>query len=110
MKPYVGMPVVLQGQGLTSNGAKEHPGVVTRVWSDSMINAKVFPDCGAVTDCTSVPLVVDVYEAEKRIMIARMSDSPHIPTIAYPTATRKMDSELYGPQDGQKISKEASRS
>jgi hypothetical protein len=37
------------------NGAMKHPAIITRVWGPDMVNLTVFPDCGSVTDRTSVP-------------------------------------------------------
>lgn len=36
------------------NYSKEHPAIITRVFSDHMVNCKVFFDCGPVEDRTSV--------------------------------------------------------
>ena len=41
----------------SSNGAEEHPAIVTRVWGDGetpTVNIKVIPDCGEPFDATSI--------------------------------------------------------
>lgn len=43
-KPSVGRIVLFRS--LESNGAKEHPAIITRVWSDGCVNLTVFPDYG----------------------------------------------------------------
>lgn len=86
MKPYVGQNVVVQGQGLNSNGADEHPGIINRVWSDHMVNLTVFPDCGTPRCLTSVEYLTHSDHAAKRIMNARMSNPPSIPFLAYPVS------------------------
>lgn len=52
-KPRVGRNVVTKGCA-HANGTFEHPGIVTRVWSDACVNVKVLPDCGELVDATSV--------------------------------------------------------
>ena len=42
MKPSLGRIVLFRS--LDSNSAKEHPALVTRVWSDTCVNLTVFPD------------------------------------------------------------------
>lgn len=42
MKPSPGRIVLFHG--VVSNGAREHPAIVTRVWSDTCVNLTVFPD------------------------------------------------------------------
>lgn len=54
MKPSLGR-IVLFGNEL-SNGALEHPAIITRVWSDACVNLLVFPDCAPPVAKTSVPL------------------------------------------------------
>lgn len=35
------------------NGHRDHPCVITKVWSDDCVNVKVLPDCAAPYDSTS---------------------------------------------------------
>lgn len=59
MKPSVGRIVHLIGPHANSNGTDVAPAIITRVWSDDMINATVFPDCGVPHSVTSVKFVED---------------------------------------------------
>lgn len=52
MKPSLGRVVLYHG--VISNGAAEHPAIVTRVWSDTCVNLTVLPDFGAPELRTSV--------------------------------------------------------
>ncbi len=42
MKPSLGRIVLFHN--FDSNATKEHPAIITRVWSDTCINLTVFPD------------------------------------------------------------------
>jgi hypothetical protein len=57
--PSLGRIVHLIGPHANSNGASVAPAIITRVWSDEMINVTVFPDCGTAGAATSVKLVAD---------------------------------------------------
>ena len=49
--------VYLAGPDQESNGTREHPAIVTRVWGSGprpTVNLKVFPDCGEPFDATSM--------------------------------------------------------
>ena len=52
MKPSLGRIVLFRS--LDSNGTKEHPALITRVWSDTCVNLTVFPDYGEPVYKTSV--------------------------------------------------------
>jgi hypothetical protein len=56
MKPSICRFVVLRGPRARGNGAQECPAVITRVWSDDMVNVTAFVDCGSPQAVTSVPL------------------------------------------------------
>lgn len=58
-KPAIGRIVHLVGTHADSNGADVAPAIITRVWSDEMINVCVFPDSGTPHNVTSVKLVAD---------------------------------------------------
>ncbi len=53
--PSVGRTVIYRTQHRAGqhNGTKDHPAIITRVWSDTCVNCKVLPDCGPVYDVTS---------------------------------------------------------
>jgi len=59
------------------NGSHFHPGIITRAWSDTMVNVKVLPDCGAPFDSTSVTLYATQAEGEA----AGLSVFAHWPVI-----------------------------
>lgn len=44
-KPSLGRIVLFRSH--ESNGATEHPAIITRVWSDTCVNLTVFPDYSA---------------------------------------------------------------
>lgn len=46
MKPSLGRIVIVPMNPATNNGADEAPAIITRVWSDTMINVRVFSDTG----------------------------------------------------------------
>lgn len=61
MKASIGRTIIVLG--IHSNGSDEHPGVITRVWSNKdtaeepvMVNATVFPDCSAPVSRGSIML------------------------------------------------------
>lgn len=39
------------------NGSHEHPAIVNKAWSPTMVNCTVLPDCGAPFTMTSVRIV-----------------------------------------------------
>lgn len=57
-KPSVGRIVLVPADaiGVPANGASEVPAIITRVWSDTMVNLQVFVDTGAVVAKTSAKL------------------------------------------------------
>lgn len=44
---------VSPASGTQYNGHREHPALVTQVWSESCLNLKVLFDCGPMLDATS---------------------------------------------------------
>ena len=60
-KPSVGRIVLFRKE--PSNGATEHPAIITRVWSDICVNVTVFLDYGAPFNATSVNHEEDVNSA-----------------------------------------------
>jgi len=67
--PLVGRMVRVIGPVAEANGADEAPAIITRVWSDTMVNVTVFPDNADVRRATSVRLFET--EAEAREHAAR---------------------------------------
>lgn len=61
--PSVGRIVHLIGIHANSNGADVAPAIITRVWSDTMVNVTAFPDSGNAHSVTSVKLVETEDEA-----------------------------------------------
>lgn len=57
MKPTIGRIVHVHGRN--HNGSTVHPAIVTRVWSDDVINVLLCPDACAPYPLTSVALVDD---------------------------------------------------
>lgn len=56
MTPTVGRVVIFMQseRELPTNGTREHPAIITRVWTDDCINLKVFFDAGETANVTSV--------------------------------------------------------
>ena len=71
MKPSIGRTVIVRG--IESNGANEHPAVITRVWGpgdpaagdDVRVNVTVFLDAHAPQNWGSVRLCESQEEAER---------------------------------------------
>jgi hypothetical protein len=63
VKPSIGRVVHLVGVHAMGNGVDVAPAIITRVWSDTLVNVTVFPDCGTPHSATSVKLVDDETEA-----------------------------------------------
>jgi hypothetical protein len=57
-KPSLGRIVLFRAEH--SNGATEHPAIITRVWSDTCVNLTVFPDYAAPVAKSSVAFSDDV--------------------------------------------------
>jgi hypothetical protein len=59
-KPSVGRIVLVMVHPVTNNGADVAPGIITRVWTDEMVNVVVFLDgANGAKARTSVPLHPD---------------------------------------------------
>jgi hypothetical protein len=78
MKPSLGRILLVIGTPANGNGADIAPAVVTRVWSDEMVNVTVFPDCGAPVPATSVRIVADEEAAR-----AVNDGAPYPQTLAF---------------------------
>lgn len=61
-KPSVGRIVLVMGGAAKSNGADVAPAVITRVWSDEMVNVTVFPD--AHERAAQPETSINLYETE----------------------------------------------
>jgi hypothetical protein len=78
MTPSPGRIVLVRGIQANSNGSDVAPAIITRAWSNDLVNVLVFPDCAAPVPATSVALVDD--EAAARAL----QDSKEYPaTVAY---------------------------
>jgi hypothetical protein len=78
-KPTVGRSVLVLGGPAVFNGTDVAPAVITRVWSDELVNVTVFPDSSqGVCSCTSVRLCRD--EATAR---GTRDSAPEGSTAAY---------------------------
>lgn len=64
MKPSIGRIVLVTGAVAASNGATEAPAIITRVWNDTMVNLRVFPDAAGSVSLTSVSLHPDAESAK----------------------------------------------
>lgn len=64
-KPSVGRIVIVpvDAINLPSNGSDVAPAIITRVWSDTMVNLQVFLDAGSVVAKTSARLYDDAEAA-----------------------------------------------
>jgi len=56
-KPSVGRIVLTNVDPTMNNGLTVAPAIITRVWSDTMVNLRVFCDGSSTLHLTSVPLV-----------------------------------------------------
>jgi hypothetical protein len=80
MKASIARSVIFQG--IHSNGANEHPAVITRVWNDYqdtkdgpvLVNLTVFPDMGDPVNYSSVPLYESRQEASGQVNSAFWPD------------------------------------
>lgn len=59
MTPSIGRIVYVIGPDAASNGASVAPAIITRVWSEDLVNVTIFPDGGAPLSRTSVKLYAD---------------------------------------------------
>jgi hypothetical protein len=63
MKASLGRIVLVCGESVKYNGADVAPAIVTRVWSDDMVNLTVFPDAETGLRATSVHIYADEQSA-----------------------------------------------
>jgi len=63
-KPSLGRIVLAVCPQAKSNGAYGAPAIITRVWSDELVNVTVFPDAGPPVAATSIRLVEDEEAAQ----------------------------------------------
>jgi hypothetical protein len=63
MTPAIGRIVHVIGPDAESNGARVAAAVITRVWSEDLVNVTIFPDGGAPISRTSIKLYADEDEA-----------------------------------------------
>ncbi len=72
--------MILRGLYARGNGAAECPAIVTRVWSDDMVNVTALPDCKSPQPVTSVKLVADAAAADA---YAAQASLPADVSVAY---------------------------
>lgn len=65
MKPSLGRIVIAHVPAECNNGSTEAPAVITRVWSDTMVNLRVLCDSESILWWTSVTLHDDKPEDPK---------------------------------------------
>lgn len=61
-KPSLGRIVLVPRHPTRNNGSGVAPAVITRVWSDAEINARVLPDTGSTEVLTSLTYVEEIGE------------------------------------------------
>lgn len=66
MTPSIGRIVHVIGPDAESNGAAVAPAIITRVWSEDLVNVTIFPDGAAPVARTSVRLYADEDEAHRQ--------------------------------------------
>ena len=72
MTPSIGRTVIVRGRLVESNGAKEAPAVITRVWMGRdiagapFVNLTVFPDNAPPIFVSSVHVFETAHEAENQ--------------------------------------------
>jgi len=57
--PSVGRIVHVLGGPVERNGADRAPAIITRVWSDTLVNVTAFPDADAPMRVTSIQVFPD---------------------------------------------------
>lgn len=64
-KPSIGRVVIVPMPATANNGATEAPAIISRVWSDDMVNVRILPDASnEVPARTSVKLFADKAAAD----------------------------------------------
>jgi len=83
-KATIGRTVIVHG--LMSNGANDHPAVITRAWSELpteqgpvCVNLTVFPDCGPPLQRGSVQLFHDAEAAHRHVFENKTGIAAHWP-------------------------------
>jgi hypothetical protein len=66
MKPSIGRIVHVLIEPAINNGTDVAAAVITRVWSDDMVNVTVLPDCGQPLYKSSIPLCANRADADDR--------------------------------------------
>ncbi len=85
-KPTVGRSVLVMGGPAVSNGTDIAPGVITRVWSDEMVNVTIYPDySNQPRCCSSVRLYRDEASAREAHRAVGPEGSSVTPYAYWPT-------------------------
>lgn len=87
MKPAIGLTVLVLVDPATNNGSDEAAGVITRVFSDTVINVRVLLDGPDVPWKTSLSLhddreAVDAAKAQREAELADRG-GPHTPIVMH---------------------------
>jgi hypothetical protein len=78
VKPSLGRIVLTPADPATNNGADVAPAVVTRVWSDTMINVRVLLDTPEVPPSKTSITLYDSPEAMEAARVQRDESAPHL--------------------------------
>lgn len=72
-KPTVGRIVFVVGGPAKANGTDVAPAIITRVWSDHMVNVTVFPDAGISPAVAATSVQLADTEDEARALLTDQS-------------------------------------
>jgi hypothetical protein len=78
MKPSLCRIVLVAVDPKTNNGADVAPAVITRVWSDTMINVRVLLDTPEVPPSKTSITLYDSAEDMEAARVQRDESSPHL--------------------------------
>ena len=77
-RPSAGRIVLVTVRPTTNNGAEVAPAIITRVWTDEMVNVAVFLDGASGAQArTSVPLFADREALDAAAALRAADQDPH---------------------------------